>query len=205
MSMAAGEYVSVSSQSDTEQADLARERRELAETPDLELDELTAIYVKRGVAPDTARQVAFQLMEKDALTAHARDELGISEISTARPIQAALTSAATFAAGAAMPLIALMVAPPNMLIPITAGAALFFLQRSERLARRPVVPDFSVRCCALPSGAPSRWLSQLQSENFSVPSFEVRLRFAEPDRRGRGYRIEPGVASRRRRSLDGTA
>lgn len=127
MSMAAGEYVSVSSQSDTEQADLARERRELQETPDLELDELTSIYVKRGVAPDVARQVAVQLMKKDALGAHARDELGISEISTARPIQAAMTSAATFAAGGAMPLIAVVVAPLNALIAATAVASLFFL------------------------------------------------------------------------------
>lgn len=92
MSMAAGEYVAVSSQSDTEQADIARARRELTETPDLELDELTSIYVGRGVAPDIARQVALQLMEKDALGARARDELGISEISTAGPLQAAFRS-----------------------------------------------------------------------------------------------------------------
>src|SRR5450432_3635017 len=96
MSMAAGEYVSVSSQSDTEQADLARERKELSENVDFELDELADIYEKRGVEPDLARQVAEQLMKNDALAAHARDELGISEITTARPIQAALTSAATF-------------------------------------------------------------------------------------------------------------
>src|SRR5512139_4154244 len=100
MSMAAGEYVSVSSQSDTEQADLARERRELKESPDFELDELAEIYVRRGVDPGLARQVAQQLMAKDALTAHARDELGISDITSARPIQAALISAATFSAGA---------------------------------------------------------------------------------------------------------
>src|ERR1700726_3513176 len=91
MSMAAGEYVSVSSQSDSEQADLARECRELNENPEFELDELTEIYVKRGVDQPLARQVALQLMAKDALTAHARDELGISEIATARPVQAALT------------------------------------------------------------------------------------------------------------------
>ena len=94
MSMAAGEYVSVSSQSDTEQADLARERKELSENAEFELDELAEIYVKRGVDQPLARQVARQLMAKDALTAHARDELGISEITTARPVQAALTSAA---------------------------------------------------------------------------------------------------------------
>lgn len=103
MSMAAGEYVSVSSQSDTEQADLARERKELNENVEFEHEELAEIYVKRGVDQHLARQVAEQLMAKDALTAHARDELGISEITTARPVQAALTSAATFAVGAAMP------------------------------------------------------------------------------------------------------
>src|SRR6185436_4614117 len=101
MSMAAGEYVSVSSQSDTEQTDLARERKELSEHAELELDELASIYVERGVDPALARRVAQQLMAKDALTAHARDELGISEITTARPVQAALTSAATFSVGAA--------------------------------------------------------------------------------------------------------
>jgi VIT1/CCC1 family predicted Fe2+/Mn2+ transporter len=127
MSMAAGEYVSVSSQSDTEQADLARERRELAEMPEHELDELAGIYVARGVAPDLARQVARQLMDKDALVAHARDELGISEITTARPIQAALTSAATFAAGAALPLVAVMLSPPSLLIPATSIASLVLL------------------------------------------------------------------------------
>ena len=103
MSMAAGEYVSVSSQSDTEQADLARERKEQDENPEFELDELTAIYVERGVDQRLARQVAQQLMAKDALAAHARDELGMSEITTARPVQAALTSAAMFSTGAAMP------------------------------------------------------------------------------------------------------
>jgi vacuolar iron transporter family protein len=103
MSMAAGEYVSVSSQSDTEHADLARERRELSDDPEFEKEELAQIYVARGVEVNLARQVAEQLMAKDALGAHARDELGISEISTARPIQAALTSAATFSVGALAP------------------------------------------------------------------------------------------------------
>jgi VIT1/CCC1 family predicted Fe2+/Mn2+ transporter len=111
MSMAAGEYVSVSSQSDTEQADLARERKELSENAGLELDELAEIYVKRGVDAALARQVAEQLMTSDALMAHARDELGISEVTTARPVQAALTSAATFAVGAAMPLLMVVVWP----------------------------------------------------------------------------------------------
>src|SRR5690242_11873009 len=106
MSMAAGEYVSVSSQSDTEQADLARERGELASQPDFEREELAQIYVERGLDQALARQVADQLMARDALGAHARDELGMSEVTAARPIQAAFTSAATFAAGAALPLLA---------------------------------------------------------------------------------------------------
>lgn len=127
MSMAAGEYVSVSSQSDTEQADLARERKELNENPGFELDELTEIYVKRGLDQALARQVAQQLMAKDALTTHARDELGISEITTARPIQAALTSAATFSVGAAMPLLMVIVSPVSLLVPIVSAASLGFL------------------------------------------------------------------------------
>jgi vacuolar iron transporter family protein len=127
MSMAAGEYVSVSSQSDTEQADLARERKELRDSPEFELDELAEIYVQRGVERPLARQVAQQLMAKDALTAHARDELGISEITTARPIQAALASAAMFSIGAAMPLLMVFVSPVNTLVPIVSGASLAFL------------------------------------------------------------------------------
>ena len=127
MSMAAGEYVSVSSQSDTETGDLARERQELRDDPDAEHDELAAIYVKRGVDPATAQQVARQLMAADPLAAHARDELGISEFTTARPVQAALTSAATFSVGAAMPLLMVVVAPTNLLVPIVAGASLGFL------------------------------------------------------------------------------
>ncbi len=116
MSMAAGEYVSVSSQSDTEQADLARERAELAE-----------IYAKRGVESDLAYKVADQLMEKDALGAHARDELGISEITTARPIQAALTSAATFSVGAALPLVMVIASPASLLVPVVSITSLLFL------------------------------------------------------------------------------
>ncbi|HSP61672.1 MAG TPA: VIT family protein [Pyrinomonadaceae bacterium] len=127
MSMAAGEYVSVSSQSDTENADLARERRELSDDPRAEHDELTEIYVKRGVDRTTAGLVAQQLMEKDPLAAHARDELGISEITTARPVQAALTSAVMFSVGAAMPLLMVIVAPVNMLVPIVSAASLGFL------------------------------------------------------------------------------
>ena len=127
MSMAAGEYVSVSSQSDTERADLARERRELNDNPAFELDELAEIYVKRGVEKPLALQVAGQLMAKDALTAHARDELGISEITTARPVQAALTSAASFSVGAAMPLLMVVVSPAGALVPIVSAASLGFL------------------------------------------------------------------------------
>ncbi len=127
MSMAAGEYVSVSSQSDTEQADLARERAELASQPEFEREELTRIYMDRGVDADLARQVADQLMAKDALTAHARDELGISEVTTARPIQAALTSAATFAVGAALPLAMVILLPGALLVAGVSIASLVFL------------------------------------------------------------------------------
>jgi VIT1/CCC1 family predicted Fe2+/Mn2+ transporter len=127
MSMAAGEYVSVSSQSDTENADLARERLELKEQPEFELNELTDIYVARGVEAPLARQVAQQLMAKDALGAHAREELGISEITAARPVQAAFTSAITFAVGAALPLLLVFVTPVAWLIPLVSAATLVFL------------------------------------------------------------------------------
>jgi VIT1/CCC1 family predicted Fe2+/Mn2+ transporter len=127
MSMAAGEYVSVSSQSDTENADLDRERRELETQPEFEREELAQIYVKRGVEPDLAFKVADQLMAKDALKAHARDELGISEMTTARPIQAALTSAATFSVGAAMPLAMVLVSPSSQLVAVVSVASLLFL------------------------------------------------------------------------------
>jgi VIT1/CCC1 family predicted Fe2+/Mn2+ transporter len=127
MSMAAGEYVSVSSQSDTETADLARERRELANDPESEKTELAKIYVSRGVEPGLARQIAEQLMAKDALGTHARDELGISEITTARPVQAALTSAATFSVGAAAPLALALVSPSGWRIPAVSVGSLVFL------------------------------------------------------------------------------
>ncbi len=127
MSMAAGEYVSVSSQSDTEAADLARETKELKEQPEFELQELADIYEKRGLEPALAKQVAAQLMAKDALAVHAREELGISEITAANPVQAALTSAATFAAGAAMPLVAAMLSPQRYLVWIVSLASLIFL------------------------------------------------------------------------------
>jgi VIT1/CCC1 family predicted Fe2+/Mn2+ transporter len=127
MSMAAGEYVSVASQADSEAADLARERKELETQPEEELEEMTAIYVSRGLTPELARQVAEQLNAGDALAAHARDELGISEHVTARPVQAALTSAATFAVGAAMPLLVSMLAPLPVIIPTISIATLVFL------------------------------------------------------------------------------
>jgi vacuolar iron transporter family protein len=127
MSMAAGEYVSVSSQSDTERADLGREGRELAENPAFEREELAQIYVARGIELELARRVADQLMAKDVLGAHARDELGISDMTTARPVQAAFTSAATFALGASMPLLMVLISPTRWLIPIVSIASLAFL------------------------------------------------------------------------------
>jgi VIT1/CCC1 family predicted Fe2+/Mn2+ transporter len=127
MSMAAGEYVSVSSQADTERADLAREGAELAANPAFELDELAEIYVARGVEPSLARQVAKQLMARGALEAHARDELGISDATAARPLQAALTSAATFSLGAALPLLMVVVAPAAWLAGAVSMASLLFL------------------------------------------------------------------------------
>src|SRR5512147_3111239 len=127
MSMAAGEYVSVSSQSDTERADLARETRELKEDPEFETQELAQIYVARGLEPKLARNVAEQLMRKDALAVHAREELGISEITTARPVQAALASAATFSVGAAAPLLMVVASPAGALVLIVSAASLGFL------------------------------------------------------------------------------
>jgi VIT1/CCC1 family predicted Fe2+/Mn2+ transporter len=127
MSMAAGEYVSVSSQADTEQADLVRERKELDENEHHEQQELQAIYISRGLDPKLSEQVAEQLMKHDALGAHARDELGISSTGTARPIQAALTSASTFAVGAVLPLLIVLVAPVADLITVVSLASLLFL------------------------------------------------------------------------------
>jgi vacuolar iron transporter family protein len=134
MSMAAGEYVSVSSQSDTEQADIERERTELDTNEANERKELAAIYVKRGLDPTLAKQVAEQLMAKDALASHARDELGISETISARPIQAALTSAAMFAVGAALPLLVVVIAPTTSLVLLVAGTSLIFLALLGALA-----------------------------------------------------------------------
>ena len=127
MSMAAGEYVSVSAQADTEAAELAKEKKELAEDGASELEELTRIYVGRGLERDLAYKVAVGLTKHDALGAHARDELGISEMNTARPMQAAFASAASFATGAALPLVVVLVSPRNALVPGTVIASLGFL------------------------------------------------------------------------------
>lgn len=127
MSMAAGEYVSVSSQTDAENADLAKERKELAEMPEAELEELTRIYQERGLTRDLAQQVAVQLTAHDALGAHARDELGISETVTSHPVQAAVVSALTFAAGAVVPLIVAMLAPPAQIVVFVVVATLLAL------------------------------------------------------------------------------
>lgn len=136
MSMAAGEYVSVSSQSDTEHADLERERKELAADPGYEHDELSAIYVARGLEARLADEVASQLMKHDALGAHARDELGISEKLAARPVQAALASAGTFAVGAALPLLVVLLVPISALMWSVSSSSLFFLALLGSLAAR---------------------------------------------------------------------
>jgi len=127
MSMAAGEYVSVSSQSDTERADISRESGELASAPEQEQAELAGIYVRRGLDPELASTVAIQLMKHDALGAHARDELGISEVSTARPIQAAFASAGTFSVGASLPLLVVLLLPASSLMWTVPGSSLLFL------------------------------------------------------------------------------
>jgi vacuolar iron transporter family protein len=136
MSMAAGEYVSVSSQSDTEKADLERERRELAEAPEAELRELQEIYVARGLEPDLALRVAQQLSRGDILAAHARDELGITEGSAAHPIQSAVASAATFSLGAALPLTVAALSPTSALIPLVAATSLVCLAALGAAAAR---------------------------------------------------------------------
>ena len=136
MSMAAGEYVSVSSQADTESADLARERHELATAPDAEKEELAGIYEARGLSPALARQVADQLMERDALAAHGRDELGLSAATAARPIQAALASAVAFAVGAALPVVVATLAPTAWLTRLVTASALLLLTVLGAVAAR---------------------------------------------------------------------
>ena len=134
MSMAAGEYVSVQSQADTERADIDAERRELSEEPEAELEELARIYRHRGLEPGLARQVAEQLTDHDALGAHARDELGLSESLRARPVQAALASAAAFCAGAALPLAAILLAPPSHTSAVVMSSTVAGLLLSGALA-----------------------------------------------------------------------
>lgn len=136
MSMAAGEYVSVHSQTDTEKADLARERAELQKSPTAEHRELAAIYVGRGLEPELATEVATQLMAHDALGAHARDELGISDTHAPRPVQAALASAASFAVGAVLPLVVTALAPARVLIALVSGTSLLFLALLGAVAAR---------------------------------------------------------------------
>jgi VIT1/CCC1 family predicted Fe2+/Mn2+ transporter len=136
MSMAAGEYVSVSSQADTQDADLARERRELAADPEHEHEELAAIYVRRGLEPALAADVAAQLMKHDAIGAHARDELGISEMLTAQPVQAALASASTFAVGALLPLVIVVLFPASALVWAVSVGSLVFLALLWSLSAR---------------------------------------------------------------------
>nr|WP_246573630.1 VIT family protein [Chelatococcus asaccharovorans] len=136
MSMAAGEYVSVSSQADTERADLARERRELAADPRGEEEELAQIYVGRGLAPALAREVAVQLMAHDALEAHARDELGITATATARPVQAALASATTFTTGAIVPILAAIASPASMVVPVVFAVSVALLALLGALGAR---------------------------------------------------------------------
>ncbi len=144
LSMAAGEYVSVSSQADTERADLDRERRELADDPDLERAELAGIYVARGLTPELAGQVADQLMAHDALGAHARDELGLSETTRARPIQAALASAAAFAVGAAVPVLLVLLVPlPHLTATVGAGSLVLLSLLGGTAARLGGAPVFA--------------------------------------------------------------
>jgi VIT1/CCC1 family predicted Fe2+/Mn2+ transporter len=151
MSMAAGEYVSVHSQADNEKADIDRERRELAADSAGEQRELAGIYRRRGLEPGLASEVAKQLMAHDALGAHARDELGISARSRARPLQAAIASAASFSVGAALPLLAAAFGPPSIVIPLVSGASLAFLAllgaMAARTAGAPVVPGATRVAC----------------------------------------------------------
>jgi vacuolar iron transporter family protein len=134
--MAAGEYVSVSSQADTESADLDREKHELSSQPAAEEDELSQIYVRRGLEPDLARMVARQLMARDALAAHARDELGLTAELAARPLQASIASATTFAVGAGVPVLAVLLAPLNMLVAVTSAVSLLCLMALGAIAAR---------------------------------------------------------------------
>jgi VIT1/CCC1 family predicted Fe2+/Mn2+ transporter len=160
MSMAAGEYVSVSSQADTERADLAREKRHLAADRDAEVKELASIYAGRGIEPALSIQVAEQLMARDALTAHARDELGISDVLSANPILAALTSAITFASGAIVPILTALVAPKGLLVPAMFGVSLVVLALLGAASAKAGGPKCSDPWFVLPSGAQLQWWSR---------------------------------------------
>lgn len=149
MSMAAGEYVSVSSQADLEKADLSRERKELAETPEFELQELADIYIDRGVEPALAREVARQMSAKDALAVHAREELGITDMTAANPLQAALASAAAFSAGGAFPVVSILVLPEQIFAIASSALCIVLLGLLGAVAARvggapPFIPAFRI-------------------------------------------------------------
>lgn len=173
LSMAAGEYVSVSSQADAEKADLARETRELRDMPEFEREELKQIYVSRGLTPDLAGQVADQLTAKDALKAHARDELGISEFTEAKPIQAAIASAVTFSVGAALPLATSLFAPWISWDGMSAALHCSFWQPSAISAHGPVGRAPLSLLFVLFSGAPSPWWSPQGSASCSARLFDA--------------------------------
>jgi VIT1/CCC1 family predicted Fe2+/Mn2+ transporter len=193
MSMAAGEFVPVSAQADTERADLGRERRELSDDPEGELRELSDIYAEGGLEAGLAREVAVQLMAHDALGAHARDELGISEVTAARPIQAAWTSAATFATGAALPLVAATLASRTRQIAIVATSALVFLAALGVVGARAGGARRESRPSASRSGVRSPWPPRLPSEPYSAQSSDGGSR-ATLDEPGR-TRISPAAYS----------
>ena len=180
MSMAAGEYISVSSQADTEAADLAREGTELAAQPEFELRELAGIYEARGLSKQLAAEVARELSERDALGSHARDELGITEVATARPVQAALTSAATFAVGAALPLLSTLIAPGGVVIPTVAVVALL------ALAALGIVGARSPWRRPLQSGRFLAWLCSIGQSDFAD--------FGPDGRRSGALASEPAAA-----------
>lgn len=169
--MAAGEYVSVSSQADTEKAELARERSELAAQPQAEEDELTDIYERRGLETSLARAVARQLMAKDALGAHARDELGLSETLGARPLQAALASAATFSVGAGVPVLMILLPPMTMLVPATCLVSLVCLIALGAIAARAGgAPMFSAAARVAIWGAVAMAMTAAIGSLFGTPT-----------------------------------
>src|SRR5262252_5677496 len=200
MSMAAGEYVSVSSQADTQDADLARERRELAADPEHEHQELAAIYVQRGLDPVLAAEVAVQLMKHDAIGAHARDELGISETLTALPVQAALASAATFAVGAVLPLILVLLFPASMLVWAVSIGSLVFLAVLGSLSARAGGASTAMATVRVTFwGALALALKQAQDRVAQVAPFTARVPgFDVPT----GYAVAARVDEQRRAAGD---